>query len=768
MIVLLQRRASDVGKLLLCLAMGALAAPCARAAEATCQQPVRLASTAAFSTFQPPAVRLAAAPRPISGDLQLESQRFEATAEGATELSGGVELKFDDKAIKTEKLVYDESRNTLRMDGAFEYRDPTIMLTGTSGYYDDRGGSFRGARFRLLQHPGRGEADSVTEAPDGHIELLGVAYTTCPPENQDWQLRAQRITLDLDRLRGVGYHTRIEFKGVPILYLPWISFPLSDQRQTGLLFPTIGTSSRNGFTLSAPWYWNIAPNRDLTLTPTLFAQRGVNLDSEFRLKQADGDLRLELGYLPNDHKTGTDRGYQGLTGRWQLPADWHATVDAEHVSDIYYFEDLAQRPQLSSTVFLPQRVDFGRRDDVWNLHASVVRFQTLLPEFDPANPALCQVGQSDAQSLCPADRPYAQLPRFTAHARFDQPAGWRSLFDAELVNFTRGTGVTGWRGTAQPTLTWEHQGAGYYLRPSLAWDLTAYQLQNTSADRSLTRNVPITRFDSGLQFEKIVGTDDLRVLTLEPRLMYVYIPYRNQDALPVFDSGLPDPNFITLFRANRYVGYDRVGDANKLAVGVTSRMYEAATGQQYLSATLGQSFLFATPRVTLPDEVPDTRRRSSLIGNLELQGFHHLGVRVDMAWNPETSQTDKAQLALQYREAGDRVVNLSYRFDRNVVEQAEVSAAWPLAKRWEFYGRSVYSLRDHQTIDNFAGLRYRSDCWGLRAVVRRSVSTRSGERDTAVYLQFELTGLSSVGTAADTFLQQSIQGYSADQSPRLP
>jgi LPS-assembly protein len=667
------------------------------------------------------------------------------------------------------------------MDGAFEYRDPTLMLTGTSGYYDDHGGSFRGARFQLVQHPGRGEADSVTETPDGHIELLQVAYTTCPPENQDWQLRAKRITLDLDRHRGVGYSTRIEFKGVPILYLPWISFPLSDQRQTGLLFPTIGTSSRNGITLSAPWYWNIAPNRDLTLTPTLFAQRGVKLDTEFRIKQAGGDARLELEYLPHDRIAGFDRSYDALSGKWELPADWRVTVGAEHVSDITYFEDLVQGPQISSTVFLPQRVDFGHRDDVWRLNAMLLQFQNLLQLPDPDHPDFCPTDTSTTQqTLCQKDRPYAQLPRFTAHGRFDQSAGLRSLFDAELVNFTRATGVTGWRGDAQPAVTWQRQGAGYYLRPSLAWDLTAYQLQNTSADRSLTRNVPIASFDSGLQFEKRVGAADSRVLTFEPRLMYVYIPYRNQDALPVFDSGLPDPNFVTLFRANRYVGGDRIGDANKLAVGFTSRMYEAATGQQYLSATLGESLNFSTPRVTLnsllsstagsplPDEVPDTSRRSSLIGTVDLQGYRHFGVHVDVAWNPETSETDKSQVTLQYREAGNRVINLGYRFDRNAVEQAEASAAWPIAKRWEVYGRSVYSLRDHQTIDSFGGLRYHSDCWGLRAVVRRSVSTRAGERDTGVYLQFELTGLSSVGTGADTFLQDSIQGYSADQSLRLP
>jgi LPS-assembly protein len=247
-------------------------------------------------------------------------------------------------------------------------------------------------------------------------------------------------------------------------------------------------------------------------------------------------------------------------------------------------------------------------------------------------------------------------------------------------------------------------------------------------------------------------------------LLYVYIPFREQSQLPVFDSGLPDPNFVSLYRINRYVGTDRVGDANRLALGLTGRLFDGRNGRQYLAATLGQSFNFSKPRVTLPGETLDTRRRSDLIANLDLRALRNWNLRLDLAWNPELAHAQKAQAALQYRQSGNQVLNFGYRFDRAGVEQADVSAAWTLGKRWEAYGRSVYSLRDHQSIDNFAGIRYKGDCWGLRAVVRRAVSTRAGERETGIYLQFELNGLSSVGTGADTFLRESIQGYSAVDS----
>jgi LPS-assembly protein len=188
---------------------------------------------------------------------------------------------------------------------------------------------------------------------------------------------------------------------------------------------------------------------------------------------------------------------------------------------------------------------------------------------------------------------------------------------------------------------------------------------------------------------------------------------------------------------------------------------DAATGVQYLSATLGQSYEFTAPRILLPGEVQSGTRHSDFIGNVELRAYRNYSMRADLAWNPQLEAADRAQLSVQYRRAANQVINIGYRFDRDSVEQGDVSAAWPVARHWEAYARAVYSLRNRQMIDNFAGVRYRADCWGMRAVMRRALSTRTGAKDTGIYLQFELNGLSSVGTGADTFLQDSIQGYSA-------
>ncbi len=684
----------------------------------------------------------------LDGAIRLSSCQLQIAANGDMELLGKVTVNIDGRDLHCERLSYDAGTHQLKLSGMVSYEDQGLRVTGETGNYDDSGAQFRHAMFEFLQHPGRGEADAVYMHQANRIELENVVYTTCPPGSAAWQLRAQHITLDTRKLRGVGRNTRVVFKGLPILYLPWISFPLSSARETGLLFPTLGSSSRNGATLSAPWYWNIAPNKDLTFTPTIYSRRGIDTGVEYRLLTPSGSGILQANYLPDDHLTQLERSWLRLHAHSRFGDSWRAQVDAEGTSDTHYFEDFADGPQTSSTIFLPRDLRVGRNGEVWQLRAQLLQFQTL-----------------DDQ-LAAADRPYAELPRLTATASWRGTSGLGSDLDSELTDFQRGTGTTGWRARAQPGIGFEYLRPGFFLRPRADWDVTVYRLQDApTADASPARSLPILSLDSGLRLERGVA-QGARLVTLEPRAYYVYIPYRDQSALPVFDSGLPDPNFVALFRANRYTGYDRLGDANNLTLALTARMLNGQTGQRLLSATLGQTLHFSEPRVLLPGETPDTRRRSDLLANVELAAYHDWNLHYDLAWNPSLSQTEKSLLSLQYRPQGNQVVNVGYRYTRGSVEQAETSMAWPLARRWDFYGRVVYSVFDHRLIESFAGLQYKDTCWGMRVVVRDSVSNRAGTRDTGWYLQLELKGLSSVGSAADSFLLGSIQGYSPTSSSR--
>jgi LPS-assembly protein len=727
------------------------------------------------------------------------------TATGNTELEGDVHLKMGDRELRGDRLTYLAATQELRFSGKVQFLDPALSLSGASGHYGNGQADFEQAQFELRQTPGRGSASRITLPTPQKIELDDVTYTTCAPGTADWQLKARRITLDLKTQRGLGRDTRVEFKGVPIFYLPLLSFPISNVRQSGFLFPTLGSSSQGGAMLAIPWYWNLAPNQDLTLTPKVYTRRGLDLGAEYRLLERAGNGALAVNYLPSDRVAHNDRSWERLLIDAQLPGDWRAQVHAENVSDLHYLEDFSEGPLTTSTVFLPRQLQLSFSNDRTRLGAEVLQFQTL------------------DEQLTRAYRPYAELPRLTGNGLFPTASGLVASYDAELVNFwrpfdaTASSNVTGWRGNIQPALSYDYSRPAWYLRPRAALDLTGYRLQDTgSSATTMSRSLPVISIDGGMQFER---SDATRVITLEPRLYYVYIPYRDQSQQPVFDAGLPDPNFVSLFRANRYAGLDRIGEANNLTFGLTTRMLASSTGQRYLSATIGQTLHFDSPCrtvaktqenpdgvtgcVVLPGADIDTRRRSDLILDVDLTAYRNWSLRYDLAWNPGNSQTEKSLLALQYRPAGDRVINLGYRYTRGSatatapssgwVDQAEASFAWPVARHWDLYARSVYALGqsatypiiDAQTglqkinpvtgqpesgvvrsLENFLGFQYRGSCWGLRVVARDAVSRQGGDRDRGWFLQLELNGLSSVGSGADSFLQGAIRGYSPASTNR--
>jgi LPS-assembly protein len=303
------------------------------------------------------------------------------------------------------------------------------------------------------------------------------------------------------------------------------------------------------------------------------------------------------------------------------------------------------------------------------------------------------------------------------------------------------------------------------VRPAAGLNSTQYRLTDVppGTDTTPSRTLPLLSFDAGLLFERGNGSNGQRRITLEPRVKYLYVPFRDQSDLPVFDTGEPDLNWVELFRDNRYVGIDRISDASQVSSGVTAQLFSSRTGQRFISATLGQTWFLRSPRVLLPDEPEDPGETSDLIAEVELAALRNWNVNTGVQWDPQAQRTERAEVRLQYHPAERSVVNFGYRYQRGRMEQAEFSAAWPISDTWRLYGRSQYSLRDEQVIENFAGFEYSSCCWSVRAVARDYVGRRSGERDRSIYLQLELKGLSNVGLAADAFLERAIRGYSTRQ-----
>jgi LPS-assembly protein len=717
------------------------------------------------------------------GAIDVVSDSAKLGVDGNAKLQGHVSIRQGDRQIHADELDYNKKTNGFKTDSGMEYQDPVVHITGNGGSYSPTdGANFRSATFDLQQRAARGSADTMQLTPQGIISLKGVRFTTCPTAEEAWRIIAKNVTLNTQTRIGEARSARVEFEGVPILYLPWLSFPLSNERKSGFLYPTIGNNSRSGASVSVPYYWNAAPNADLTFEPIVYSRRGADLGGEMRYMSSSDRGALTWNYLPYDNVFNASRSRLKLTNVLELPDNFRFSIDAENVSDTQYFEDFAQGPEGTSTAFVQQQATLTYRDEHWKIDAEAQHYQTT------------------DNTLAEIDRPYARLPRLAVSADYGLgPAQqFKYGFDSEIVNFSRSVGVTGWRIDLMPQASFNFDAPGYFIRPGIAWRATQYDIDNNQAwrtlqrpvldpeailggidgigvvgtDRTPLRTLPIASFDTGLFFERDVGSRDQRRVTLEPRLLYLYVPYRNQDQLPIFDTALPDLDPVELFRNNRYVGADRVGDANQVSVGVTSRLLDAHDGKQFLSATFGQTYYFTNPRVLLPGEVPRTDNRSDFVAQLALTAFQDWSADFGLQWDPQTSQSERAQVNIQYKPSGEAVVNVGYRYQKDVLEQAEISSAWPISSAWNIFVRGIYSIKDDKPLERFAGFEYRACCWKVRLGGRSFVSNRTGAEDTGVYLQLELTGLASVGSESDSFLTDAIRGYapadSATQKLKAP
>ena len=758
---------------------------------------------------------------PIASDIAADDHRIHidaddarVDADGNAVLNGRVRVRQDARSVTSDSVIYDKS-GRVSVKGGVDFEDPKLRVRSDTGRYDiDGAANFDRANFQLMGRNGRGFAQDIDVSAEGKVSLARVRYTSCPVGNEDWMLRASSLSIDSRLQEGVAHNVTMRFKDVPIFYTPYISFPVGDERKSGLLFPNFGHSGSNGFELEVPYYFNLAPNYDLTLTPGLLTSRGVQLAGQFRYLSANSHGQIDTTFLPGDRQEHGDRSYLHITDITDLKRGMRFDADIASVSDSRYFEDFAVGSDQTSVTFLERRAEVLYYDDAWRVSGQLQNFQTI-----------------DILAG-PGVRPYSRVPRIQANALWPMPQSrFEFALDSEAVNFVREFGPTGVRLNVAPELRWSNRSSGYFFEPAVGYDFTQYDLKNApvGTPSTPTRTLPYARVDAGLVFERDAGSHGQRTQTLEPRVLYSYVPNRNQNELPIFDSGLPDLNLTELFRTNRYVGEDRIGDANQVALALTTRLFDHVSGAQYLSATIGQIRYFSIPQVGLPVAAGMTTAglnlvtipgvnplampgqvlvnsrgqilvaepgqyvaglpvrafaaavsgqsapafpASDLVADVAVTAYKHFSFNFDYLWNPYTSQTDKSEVSLQYRPDPSRVVNIGYRFQQNILNQQSIlkqwdgSFAWPIAAHWNTVGRWVYSLQDRQTIEQMAGFEYKSCCWKIQVVQRRYVRVTNGTPglDTSIALQLELTGLSSVGKPANTFLEREIRGYSTRDS----
>ena len=610
-----------------------LGVPAARAGD--CPQP-------APATTSPGAVPKEQ-PVPRNTPIEVTSEGASVTRQGDAELSGEVVVRQGNRQLTADSAHYEAKTQSFKVDGHVEYKDPLVRVKGSTGSWTaGEGGTFGDAEFELPTRPARGTAGELSLDPQGKLTLKNARFTTCPVGNDSWLLRASVIEIDQQKQQGYGRDVRLDFQGVPILYTPFITFPAGTARKSGFLFPTIGQSSKHGFMLGAPYYFNLAPNYDATLTPRIMSKRGLQLGGEFRYLTASSRGQLDGDVLPSDRLADRDRARFSLSHVTDFSPWQRLDARLAWASDSAYFEDFGQGPEGTSVTYLERALRFSQLGNGWSFDGLVQGFQTI------------------DQTIDPLDRPYFRLPQLVGHGAW--PLGRTGLtagIDGEAVYFDRTEGVTGGRVDVAPRVSWSVRGPGYFFVPSAAYRYTFYELRDTEPGQpaSPTRGAPILSLDSGLTFERVSGKDGRKIQTLEPRLLYAYVPYREQSDLPIFDSGLPDQSLEQVFRTNRYLGADRLADANQLAFGLTTRMIESSTGRQYFAATLGQIYYFTQPRVLLPDEPPPQGSWSNLIGRLSLTAYRNWNVDLGTEWDPNSQDAARGDVTLQFRPSRDRLAD---------------------------------------------------------------------------------------------------------------
>ncbi|RPE75487.1 LPS assembly protein LptD [Vulcaniibacterium tengchongense] len=745
-------------------------------------------------------------PTDIEGD-QLER----GAADQDIVVQDNVRLSRGDQFLGTDKLTYNEESGHYTAIGNVRYQDSGMRIVAERAEGNQNADTHRieGVRYQLTERRGNGGAERI-ELHGAQGALVGSSYSTCDPRQRAWELRAHRIDLDTEEGMGVARNATVRIGKIPVLYVPWFMFPIDDRRRTGLLYPSVSMSGRNGFDWRQPIYLNLAPNYDATLYPRYMSDRGFNLGAEFRWLYPNGRGEVFGNWMPSDRLPGNepdrylldlagnpipgatlpekDRGQFGLTAVHHVNDTWYGNTNLGWVSDTHYFEDFSNSLYGISNYSIRSDLGLYGRGEYWQAGLMADHYQ--LTDY----------------TLSERSLQFDRLPR--AYGSWARPFGaWlQAGIDGEAVRFEHTEFLGGSRLDLKPYVAMPLEGASWFLRPKLAWRYTAYQLEGSAqtraeeyvsrfggavtpellqqlGERNPTRSLPIFSLDAGLYFDRNIEFRGERFLnTLEPRIYYLRAPYRDQSGLPVFDTNTMTFSWGQLFRDNRYTGADRQTDANQVTTALTTRFISEEDGRERLAASIGQITYFDDVRVTLPYETPIERGKSAWVAETSVSPNDRWTIGASYMWDPKVRDKDLATLRARYLFGDAGIVNIGYRYRRNagyrpgiddpdtkaLLEQVDFSFLYPINQTWSVVGRYYYSLRDDKPLETIAGVQWESCCLAARLVGRRYLRDRDGELDTRIMFEFELKGLSSVGQNTERVLRRAILGYDRDDLYLVP
>ena len=721
----------------------------------------RLKSSPFLQEKIPPAQRTAL-PTFLFGDLLTGETDKKMVMEGQAELRRG------DTVIRSDRLSYEPPEDKLRASGhvrinragnVFEGPELELKVDAFEGF-------FKQPNYHFLATGGHGEADRIDFLDDKRAVILNATYTSCqrtpgPGWLPDWLLRFTAMQVDTEDDVAVATDAKLSFKGSTLLSLPSLSFPLSDKRKSGVLPPTFGVDSTSGTVVTVPYYWNIAPNRDATLYSTVMSSRGFDLGGEFRYLESSYNGQLRANYMPGDKLSGTDRWGAALLHRGVVDTGLASVgklglnLNLNRVSDDNYWRDFPRGNTALTQRLLPNDASLNWAQGDYSAVLRTLSWQTLQDVTSPIVP------------------PYDRMPQLMArYGRLDV-GGFDVSVEADTTQFQANRGLTGQPNAhrsfmlSQISRPW--LGAAGFITPKLQLHASTYQFDAplSNGDSTASRAVPTFSLDSGLVFERdasYLGQSFRQ--TLEPRLFYVYTPFRDQNKLPNYDSGAYDFNFASIYAENAFVGNDRIADNNLLTAGVSTRLLNPQSGAQLASFGVAQRYRFADQNITLPNGSPSLAGLSDVMLGASVNWDRHWVLDSTVQYNPSTSQSVRSSVGTRYTPAPYKVLNVAYRFQRDVSELIDLGWQWPLtpaadasgAGRWYSVGRLNYSLPDSKLVDSIIGFEYDASCWVGRVVLER-LSTGLASTSQRIMFQLELVGFSRLGIDPLSTLKNNIPRY---------
>lgn len=706
--------------------------------------------------------------------VQMLADSVPINSQETTRLEGNVSIRDSKSLIRSHLIVINNLKQSLEAEGgvSFESKSAYLRADSLSKNQNQDEAVLSDAQFYLFSNNANGAAEQVKVTAEQNLVLNDLSFSTCPAQQRSWYFSSSEMEIESQEGIGHAWNTVVRVGDVPVFYLPYIRFPVDDRRKSGLLIPQVKSKDENGFDLTLPIYWNIAPHMDATFRPRFIENRGEQIGMEYRYLSEKSYSEFDFEWLPEDKIVeaqladpltatnlsldSSERWAGRFSNRTRFNEHWHGSINANRVSDSDYFLDFGSGLESTNATRLSSELNLFYQDDIWQMRWFTLSYQSLI-----------------------GNNAYRYLPSWTTNADFYSENGLRWQFSSEATRFTHKDNdqIEGERLNLLPSVSYPMHATWGYLLPKLSFQYSRYSQTDaiSGEDSTETRDLPIFSLDSQLYFDRPVQINgESYTHSLQPRLFYTYIPFREQNDINVFDSGELDLNFNQLWRENRFSGIDRVGDTNHVSLAVSNGLTSNQSGEQLVNFALGRKFYFDDREVQLDNGPAAVENESAWLAQLDLRLSDNFSISSFIEWDERNSQTKHAVTRINFEPKDNHIVNLSHRYRNRAgerVEELDLSLAWSLNEQWRFVGRWYNDISQNNLIDAMAGIEYESCCWAVRLVRHRYLNTQldslgqpiltgRDEYSDETQFQFVFKGFGSVGASSvERVLTSSIPGY---------